>query len=191
MGNRRKVVYLTAHGLENAFIVLAGFIPSPLPPEPEREIVQITGVKTRKYLQPRSTSSLQCYFRQAGILEVPLSITRKMLSRDQHILFKPSLFSSYSEWCWTSTPTPTECSLHLQPITMPDYLYNKSLSSNIKLSKDWKPIFLLLPMWYFIFLYLPTEMALIRPSTVPIKLRGASVLMQTGELRSLETQRDP
>lgn len=82
MGSKRKIVYLTDHSLEKAFIVLAGFIPLPSPPEPERDSVQITDVKAEKYLQPWSTSSLQCCFQQAGILQMPLSITRKMLSRD-------------------------------------------------------------------------------------------------------------
>lgn len=50
MGSRRKIVYLTDHSLEKAFIVLAGFIPLPCPPEPERDSVQITDVKAEKYL---------------------------------------------------------------------------------------------------------------------------------------------
>ena len=78
--------------------------PLPLSPEPERELVQVTDVKTRKHLQRGATSSLQYCLRQAGILARPLLLTRKMLSRDPDIHSKASLFSSCCEWPSTSTP---------------------------------------------------------------------------------------
>lgn len=52
MGSRRKIVYLTDHCLEKAFIVLAVLILLPSPPETETDPVQITDVKAEKYLQP-------------------------------------------------------------------------------------------------------------------------------------------
>lgn len=165
--------------------------PLPLPPEPERELVQVTDVKTRKHLQCGATSSLQYCLRQAGILAGPLLLMWKMLSGDRDIHAKPSLFSSCCEWCWPSTSTPTVCALHLRPITMPDYPYKKFLSSNIKLQDNQKPVYLLFPMCNLFFLYLPIETALIHPSTLPIMPSGMSVLMQAGELRSLEPQKDP
>lgn len=63
--------------------------PLPLPPEPERELVQVTDVKTRKYLQRGATSSLQYCLRQAGILAGPLLLMWKMLSGDWDIHAKP------------------------------------------------------------------------------------------------------
>lgn len=41
MGNRRKIVYPTDRGPEKAFIVLAGLIPSLVPPEPEKKLCRL------------------------------------------------------------------------------------------------------------------------------------------------------
>lgn len=130
MGNRRKTVYLTDHSLEEVFIVLTGWTPLPSPPEPQRTCLdyRCAGPRvltTQAHLLPMPQTN--------AILEMPLSITRKIFSGDENLHSKPSWFFSGSEPCWASKPKPTHGLLYLQPISTPDYPHNKSFSSNVKL----------------------------------------------------------
>lgn len=187
IGSRRKIVYLTAHGLEKAFIVLAGSISIAFVSWarertcPGYRCEDQKALTTWGHLLPAILSSTSWHSGKASFIN-----KKDVIQRSGHSLQGISVFLML--WVAKHVHTP-QCSLHLRPITTPDYPYNKFLSSNTKLQDDQKPVFLLSPLCDLFFLYLPTETALILPSTHPITPSGVSVLMPAGAW-SLRKTRD-